>query len=67
VKKNLRAIDHTVADNERLRLGSLPGFRILERQLEADLGRLVDQYAAWRVSGPVSCRISAASDKFSKR
>ncbi len=58
MEKDPHALGHSVADHEQQRISGLAGFRVLEKQLEADLEKIVDRYSTWKSSGPATGRIS---------
>ena len=68
MKKDTESL-HQLAgsDNERQRLQSLPGFPLLESQLDADLERLVERWSAWRVYVSAADRGSLAGNCVMRR
>ena len=66
MKKDPHALDRRVADHEQQRISGLPGFQVLEKQLEVALEKLVDRYSTWKSFGPATGRIARVkSDRVS--
>ncbi|MDP7268395.1 MAG: hypothetical protein QF408_09500 [Pirellulales bacterium] len=58
MEKDPHVLGHRVANHEQQRISGLPGFQVLEKQLEAALEKIVDRYSTWKSSGPATDRIS---------
>lgn len=58
MEKDPHALERNTADHEEQRISGLPGFQVLEKQLEAALERLVDRYSTWKSLGPAAGRIA---------